>query len=144
MRGTGKFLVKPKEQVRIILPALVSVALISVLGYGFLSAVRYAAIKAMEAAGAAPGLIQQLVTDSQIIGVVFMGVAAAVLFIGGLWAWRVSQTIFGPISRLENELQAVIRGEQKFLNLKTRPRDSVQRLFELFNHFLSRHNPDQN
>jgi hypothetical protein len=138
MRGKGSFLSRPREQIFVALPGLV-IGLLSVfLGYITLSALRYSAVRWMLSQNLEERLVEKFVQESGHFFLLFW-ILAALLLIGGIfWAWRVSFWIFGPLSRLEEELQAMLADQSKPRKVKVRENDALFPIFELINKLLNR------
>jgi len=46
--------------------------------------------------------------------------------------------VFGPMRRLENQLQSIIEGREKFLSIKVREADAFYDIFHKINTILGR------
>jgi hypothetical protein len=138
MRGSGNWLVKPREQIKIVLPGIVALGVSVIVGYAVASALRYAAVDALARQNVDERVLESFVHDTAVFMWIFWGVSA-VVFVGAfVWAWWISIRVFGPVARLEKAVGSVLRGDQKFLDVKTRKSDMLHPLFELFGQLLSR------
>ncbi len=138
MRGTGPRFVKPKQQLGLLLPTLVTALLCVFFGYIMMEVCRYAAFVGLQKQGVEAETLAKFISITRLCLWVFWGGALLLLSLGGLWAWWVSCRIFGSVSRLERDLQSVLRGESKLLNLRVRKDDALHDLFHLFEQFLNR------
>jgi hypothetical protein len=138
MRGVGSILVKPRQQCGVILPTVVTAAATLFLGYVVLASLRYAAYESLTAADVDPRLVQDFLSHARVFFWIFGGVSVVLTAGGIVWAWWASFRVFGPLARLERDLDAILKGEERFLNLKTRRNDALRPLFDLFERFLAR------
>ena len=134
-------MIKPKEQIGFILPAVVTVLLTVLVSYVIISVLRYAAVSTLQMNGASERVLERFIADTKIFVWIFWGLAGGLTLSALLWSWWFSFNLFGPLRRLENELLSALKNEKKHVELRTRKSDALHPLGELLHQFLTRSKP---
>jgi hypothetical protein len=138
MRGTGRWIVKPKQQIGLILPTLCVGLVAAGLGGAFFLAARYSAFLALQVAQADDRIVAQFLQETRLILWIFAGAVLLLLVLGLLWSWWISFRVFGPIGRLEKTFAAGLNGEPVSLDLQSRNGDLLQPFLDLLQRYLKR------
>jgi len=138
LRSEIVFLVKPGKQAAVIAPALLLTAATAAAGYGLFWVSAEAAARFMEAHGlpaAARADYQEAVREF-----LRLFYCAGGILIGGAayWSWRVSLWAFGPMRRLERQLQAVLDGKETLTSIGVREEDAYYDLFRKVDEVMGR------
>lgn len=133
-QARGPWLIKPRHQLSVIAPTFLMTFFALALGGGALGVAQWAGLnvladRAPEDADAFLSLLRMCWLGWGFAGVMILGW-------GIYWSWKVSFSIFGPLNRLERQVEVALEGRVAVSSLKVRQTDALYHIFDLINRLM--------